>query len=228
MANIKLKPIRTEPVLKDKVYSALKKAIMSMDIYANEESARLDERRLAEELEVSRTPIREALASLAQEGLVEIVPRKGAFVVRKRKQEIIDMIHVWAAVESMAARLATERASDVAISRLRDLFTAFDQSEAVHANIDEYSDTNIAFHQAIVNLADCELIRDIAEGLFIHMRAIRVRTIRERNRMEKSIIDHLRIIEAVEQRQTVVAEQLVREHALKLAAHVDAYVDYLD
>ncbi len=70
MANVKLKPIKTEPVLKDKVYSALKKAIMSMDIYANEESARLDERRLAEDLKVSRTPIREALASLAQEGLV--------------------------------------------------------------------------------------------------------------------------------------------------------------
>ena len=156
------------------------------------------------------------------------MPRKGAFVVRKRKQDIIDMIHVWAAVESMAARLATERASDEEISRLRDLFTTFDQSEAVHANIDEYSDTNITFHQAIVNLADCELIRDIAEGLFVHMRAIRVRTIRERNRMEKSIIDHLRIIEAIEQRQTVVAEQLVRDHALKLATHVDAYVDYLD
>ncbi|HIN18064.1 MAG TPA: FCD domain-containing protein, partial [Gammaproteobacteria bacterium] len=95
-------------------------------------------------------------------------------------------------------------------SRLRDLFPTFDQSEVLHANIDEYYDTNIA------------------EGLFIHMRAIRVRTIRERNRVEKSIIDHLRIIEAIEQRQTVVAEQLVRDHALKLAAHVDTYVDYLD
>ena len=95
MTDVKLKRIKSEPALKDKVYTALKTAIMSMDIYAGEEAARLDERRLAEELEVSRTPIREALASLAQQGLVEIVPRRGAFVVRKSKAEIIDMIHVW-------------------------------------------------------------------------------------------------------------------------------------
>ena len=227
MTDVKLKRIKSEPALKDKVYTALKTAIMSMDIYAGEEAARLDERRLAEELEVSRTPIREALASLAQQGLVEIVPRRGAFVVRKSKAEIIDMIHVWAAVESMAARLATMQASDAAISRLRDLFTSFDRAQVIRANIDEYSDTNIAFHQAIVNLGGSALIRDIAEGLFIHMRAIRVRTIRERDRIKNSIIDHMRMIEAIEQRHTTEAEQLVRDHALKLAAHVDTYVDYL-
>ena len=228
MANVKLKPIKTEPVLKDKVYSALKKAIMSMDIYANEESARLDERRLAEELKVSRTPIREALASLAQEGLVEIVPRKGAFVVRKRKQDIIDMIHVWAAVESMAARLATERASDEEISRLRDLFTTFDQSEAVHANIDEYSDRNIRFHQAIIRMSKCDLLVEMADNLFIHMRAIRVQTISEDDRVSRSIIDHMNIIEALEQRNTELAEKLARQHTLDLAAHVERNVNYLD
>ncbi|MFZ0469154.1 MAG: GntR family transcriptional regulator, partial [Thiogranum sp.] len=69
--DIKLQPLNVPTVLKDMVYEALKTAISAMDIYADEESPKLDERRLAEELGVSRTPIREALSRLEQEGLVQ-------------------------------------------------------------------------------------------------------------------------------------------------------------
>ncbi|MCB1806660.1 MAG: GntR family transcriptional regulator, partial [Candidatus Competibacteraceae bacterium] len=89
-------------VLKDRIYSALKEAISTLPIYAdNDKQHRLDERQLSEKLGVSRTPVREALCRLEQEGLVKMIPRRGAFVVRKTKQEILDMIFVWAALESM-------------------------------------------------------------------------------------------------------------------------------
>jgi DNA-binding GntR family transcriptional regulator len=225
---MKLQPLNVNTVLKDRVYDALKTAITSMDIYADEETPKLDERRLAEELGVSRTPIREALSRLEQEGLVQNIPRRGAFVVRKTKKEILEMICVWGALECLAARLATARASDEEIAGLRTMFTTFKDSEGASAHIDEYSERNILFHQAIIKLSKCDLLVQIAEGLFIHIHSIRSRTIRERQRVTSSIIDHMHIIEALEQRDAELSERYVREHTDELRKHIEDYVDWLE
>jgi len=227
-AQINLRPVDSSVGLKDKVYLALKSAITAMDIYSGNQAPKLDERRLAEDLGVSRTPIREALSRLAQEGLVEMIPRRGTFVARKSKQEILEIISVWAALESMAARLATEVATDEEIGQLRRLFVTFEGPNRPQARIDEYSDTNIQFHQRIIALSKSELLKKMADSLFVHMRAIRAQTITERDRADRSIIDHLHIIEAIEARNTELAERLVREHSFGLAEHINNYVDYLD
>lgn len=216
------------PGLKEKVYDALKEAISKMDIYSGDEPPKLDERKLAEELGVSRTPIREAITRLEQEGIVKSVPRRGTFVERKTKKEILEIISVWAALEGMAARMVTERATDKNIALMRKMFVTFDDSNKNRAHIDEYSDTNIAFHQKLIQLSQCNLLIDIVDGLFIHMKAIRRKTISERDRVAESIIDHMRIIEALESRDAEKAERLVREHAMHLAEHVKQYVDYLE
>jgi DNA-binding GntR family transcriptional regulator len=222
-----LQPIEISFSLKDKVYEALKDTIISMNIYEGEGEPRLDERQLSEDLGVSRTPIREALARLEQEGFVRTVPRRGVFVARKTKLEIVEMITVWAALESMAARLITQNATDAEIATLRRMFGTF-ENDQVNAKIDEYSETNIRFHQALLTLSRCGLLNRLAENLFIHMRSIRARTIAENNRASRSIIDHMAIIEALERRDTELAERLTRQHTLDLAAHVEKNVDYLD
>jgi DNA-binding GntR family transcriptional regulator len=227
VTRLDVRPIDTGFVLKDKIYDALKDAIARMNIYAESEELRLDERQLSDDLGVSRTPIREALARLEQEGFVRTLPRRGVYVVRKSKTEILEMITVWAALESMAARLITERATDEEISSLRRLFATF-EDDRVQARIDEYSDTNIRFHQALLGLSKCELIQTMAENLFIHMRSIRMRTIGEEDRARRSIIDHMNIIEALEARDTELAERLARDHTLGLARHVEKNVNYLD
>ena len=162
-------------------YDAIKKAITEMDIYGHPDEIRLDERQLSQDLGVSRTPIREALTLLEQEGFVRSVPRRGMFVVRKSKREIIDMILVWAALESMAARLAAERASEADLEKLQHAFDAF-QSEPPEEHPDEYSQANIRFHQTIIRLGGCELIGEMTENLFIHMRAIRAVSMRQQDR----------------------------------------------
>lgn len=226
MTNVQLdiKPIDEGFSLKSRIYESLKSAIMNMNIYDDGTELRLDERRLSEQFGISRTPLREALARLDQEGLVNIVPRRGIYIVRKSKAEILEMITVWAALESMAARLITQNASDDEISSLRALCSTFD-GEGVKARIDEYSDTNIKFHQAILKMSKCVLLNDMASGLFMHVRAIRARTISEQDRANRSIVDHMHIIEALEARNTDMAERLVREHTLNLKAHVERYVD---
>ena len=226
-AKLLIKPIDVNFVLKDKVYDGLKQAILSMNVYAELGETRLDERELSENFGVSRTPVREAITRLEQEGFVKVIPRRGAFVVRKTKKEILEMITVWAALESMAARLITERATDKEIASLRRMFATFD-NDRVQAKIDEYSETNIEFHQAILSMSKCDLLNQMAENLLAHMRWIRMRTISEDDRASRSIIDHMHIIEALEKRDADLAERLVRAHTLGLAAHVAEHAHYLD
>ena len=224
---LSLKPVNDTFVLKDRIYESLKDAIVDLNIYRDREEHRLDERQLSEDLGVSRTPIREALCRLENEGFVRTIPRRGAFVARKSKSEILDMIVVWAALESMAARLATQRASDEEIASLREMLATF-EGDAVEGHIDEYSETNIRFHQTLLRMGQCVLITHITDNLFLHMRSIRMRTIGEDHRASRSIIDHMNIIEALEARDTELAERLVREHTLTLATHVENNVHWLD
>jgi DNA-binding GntR family transcriptional regulator len=220
-------PLASLENFKQQAYVALKNAIAAMDIYRSRGEIRLDERRLAQDFGVSRTPVREAMAQLEREGFVRSVPRRGVYVVRKTRKEVIELITAWAALEGMAARLITENAGDEEIASLRKMFATFENG-TVRAHLDEYSDVNIAFHQAIIAMSRNSVLIDLAENLFTHMRMIRRKTIGEMDRADRSIRDHTHIIEALEARDTTRAEALVRDHALGLAEHVAKYADYLD
>ena len=220
-------PLAAPANFKRQAYVALRNAIAAMDIYRSRDEIRLDERRLAHDFGISRTPVREAMAQLEREGFVRSVPRRGVYVVRKTKREAIELITAWAALESMAARLITENAGDNEIAALRGMFATFENGE-VRAHLDEYSEINIEFHQAIVRMSRNVVLIDLAENLFTHMRMIRRKTIGEKDRADRSIRDHMHIIEALEARDTLRAETLVRDHALGLADHVAKYADYLD
>lgn len=219
---LKIKPIDGDFSLKATIYNALKDAIVKINIYDDNADLRLDERSVSEQFGISRTPLREALAKLEQEGLVKVIPRRGVYIVRKSKDEILDMILVWAAVESMAARLVTEVATDAEIASLRKIVNQVERDQAP-AHIDEYSDSNVRFHQAILRLSRSEELLRVANQLFMHVRAIRTRSMAEDNRVNRSIVDHMEIVEAIEARHTERAERLVREHTLNLRAHVAAH-----
>jgi len=222
-----LRPLSANVSFRDQAYAALKQAIMDADIYSHPHELRLDERQLSRSLGVSRTPIREAMTLLEQEGFLRTEPRRGIFIVRKTKRQIIEMIEMWAALESMAARLATVNATDEEIAGLRRIFDEFG-TEAPANHLEEYSDANIAFHQAIIRLSGSHLMGKTIEDLFVHMRAIRRMTISQKDRASRSIKDHMSIIEALEKRDTELAERLVRQHSLDLAAHVEKYCDFLE
>jgi DNA-binding GntR family transcriptional regulator len=225
VAPLSLAPLNATS-LRTQVYGLLKAAIADTDIYNPQQELRLDERQLITALGVSRTPIREALSLLEQEGFIRTVPRRGIFIVRKSKREIIEMIQMWAALESMAARLATLHAPDEEIAKLRHLFDEFLHSPPSE-HLDEYSDANIAFHTEVIRLGGSQAIIDATRNLLLHVRAIRRATIRQNDRASRSIIDHLKITEALERRDTELAERLARQHTLGLAAHVDRNCDFL-
>ncbi len=215
----KLTPVNANFSLKAHIYDVLRAAIMDMDIYSEDVDLRLDERKLAEQLGISRTPIREALARLEQEGFVEIQPRKGVYVKPKTLEEVLEMIVVWAALESMAARLVTQMATDEEIGTLRTLGVKHSE-DTTRADIAEYSEANIRFHQRILELSHCTLLKGIADGLLQHMYAVRRRAMREDDRVSRSVVDHMAIIVAIEQREGDVAAKLVRDHTMKLHDHI--------
>jgi DNA-binding GntR family transcriptional regulator len=205
----------------------LKQAIAETDIYRSRDEIRLDEKELTEALGVSRTPVREAMTLLEQEGFLRTVPRRGVYILRKTKKEVVEMIYMWAALESIAARLATQRASDDEIAKLRHMFANFGAATPAD-HIEEYSAANITFHQALVELSKSPIIIDTIKNIFMHVRAIRRMTIAQSDRAARSIVDHMRIIEALEQRDTELVERLVRQHSIDLALFVEAHCDFLD
>ena len=223
--------LRIEPLdlglgLRKQACDAIKRAIMDMDIYGRAGDIRLDERQLSEDLGVSRTPIREALSVLEQEGFVRSIPRRGIIVVRKTKREIVEMITVWAAIESMAARLAATTATKADIDDLTGLMDAFEEDPTGH--LTEYSDANMEFHKAIIRLGGIGLMSTLTDSLFIHMRAVRAVTMTQDNRAQRSVGDHRAIIAALRAGDPDRAERLVRDHTMGLAAHVERHGDFID
>jgi len=226
-ARVAVSPLEDTSTFADRAYAALKDVILSLDIYNRSGEVRLDERQLASDLGISRTPVREAMVQLEREGFVRSVPRRGIYVVRKTRLEVVELITAWAALESMAARLIPQNATDDEIATLRAMFATFENGR-LHANLDEYSEVNIEFHQTIIRMSGNGVLIDLAANLFAHMRMIRRKTIAESDRAARSISDHMNIIQAIEARDTARAEALVRDHALGLADHVAGNADYLD
>lgn len=226
-SQLELKPFAPEPTFKERAYDTLKQAIINMDIYGKSEETWLDERQLSDQLAVSRTPIREAIAMLEQQGFVKTVPRRGIIVLRKTKREVIEMIQAWAALEGMAARLVVQTCDDASISELRKLFNSFHDAHKPADHLSEYSTANIQFHQMIITMSGSNILRDMTANILLHVRGIRQLTIGRDSRVEQSIKDHLAIIEAFEQRDVERAERLCRDHTLGLADYVEKHGDGL-
>jgi len=214
--------IQAEESFKFKVYAALKDAIFKIDIYSSPAPVMLDERDLSDQLGVSRTPIREAIAMLEQDGFLRTVPRRGILIVRKTKREIVETIQAWAALEGMAVRLiAQEHKPD--ISTLRQIFQDFTDSHRPHDYLNEYSLANLTFHQDLIRMSGSQVIADMTDKLLFHVRGIRQLTIGREDRADRSIEEHLAIITAIEQGDADKAEALARDHTLGLAHYVDTH-----
>ncbi len=213
---VDVKKIERPASLSEIAYKAIKKSLLQMDLSAIEDEQRIDERTLAEKLGISRTPVREAINRLVIEGYLKVVPRKGVFVVKKSKKEIIEILLVRAVLEGLAAKLATEHVTSEEIERMRDIFAPFNKRN-IKRKFLEYAEANIRFHELVLQISQCGKLIELAGSIFDHMRWIRFQSVVHENRLIKSHREHLRIIDALEQRDPELAERLMKSHIEALA-----------
>ncbi len=215
---IALKPV-DGVTLKDRIYDELRTAILAMDIYDHAVPLRLDEREMAAQLGISRTPLREALVRLENEGIVEIRSRRGVYVVRRAIDEVVELVTVWAALESMAARLACVHASDEDIAELARIGRSY-TSDRARMQIDEYSRDNIRFHRRILVLSGCGILTEMGNELFAKLEPVRRHAMRDTSRTDRSIVDHSNIVDALMARDADRADRLVRDHTMQLGSYI--------
>ncbi|MFC9894747.1 GntR family transcriptional regulator [Nocardia sp. NPDC127579] len=151
----------TAPSRRDHAYQVLKRRIVEVELHPG---ARLVERDLAAELEVSRIPLREALRMLAAEGLVLLVPHKGALVATFSPADVRDLFDIREVLESLAARLAAERATPATLAPLTARLAAARAATAA-ADLPRIAAANAAFHTQIVDLAANPLLSTLLSPL---------------------------------------------------------------
>ena len=178
---------------------------------------RIHEGQLGQALGVSRTPLREALKFLASEGLIELVPGRGAVVRRLTPRDVRDMMDVLAALETTAARLACRRATEAEIGALRRLHDEMMGFYASRQRL-EYYKRNQAIHAAIAALSGNAFLAATHGGIQSRLRRIRFVGNEEPGRWAGAVAEHEEMIAALEARD---ADRLVEV----IARHLDATWD---
>ncbi|MCD1625586.1 MAG: GntR family transcriptional regulator [Paracoccaceae bacterium] len=192
----------------DHVREALEQMIVTGEFADGE---RLDEIRLAERFHVSRTPLREAFQVLAASGLVELLPRRGAFVRHPAFHEMIEMFEVMAELEAFCGRLAARRVTPDVLAAIRATVDACEA--AAHAgDSDGYYRENERFHHMIYTASGNEFLEGEAQRLHRRLQPFRRMQLRVRGRMVQSLTEHRQILDALEEGDSTTAETVLRDH----------------
>ena len=210
MEQKRLQPVNLESYkpLRELVLDAIREAIINGTLKPRE---RLMEIQMAEELGVSRTPIREALRKLELEGFIVMVPRKGAYVADVSFKDIADVFEIRAALEALAAGLAAERITDEELEEMERLVV--EKTEAItNHDMDRLVEVDTSFHEAIYKASRNERLTSIINNLREQIQRYRTTSLAYPGRMKRSLEEHRGIVEAIQSRDTQLAQQAAREH----------------
>ncbi len=171
----------------------------------------VDEVALCERLEISRTPLREALKVLTAEGLVRHEPRRGCFVNEVTERDLDEIFPVIALLEGRCAHEAALRASDADLDALETLHDRL-QKAARNKRIVDYYDTNYAIHEAIITLADNRWLAQVIGDLRKILKLARLQQLHAPGRLEQSLSEHMTVFAALKARDAEGAEAAMRTH----------------
>ncbi|MBC7603378.1 MAG: GntR family transcriptional regulator [Ramlibacter sp.] len=171
----------------------------------------LDEVRLAEQLKISRTPLREALKVLTAEGLVRHEPRRGSFVNEVTEQDLEEIFPVLALLEGRCAREAAEHATDADIETLEQMHGKL-QRHAKANRINDYYTANFAIHEAIIELANNRWLALVIADLRKIVKLARLQQLHAPGRLGQSLSEHMAVFAALKARDPDGAEAAMRTH----------------
>jgi len=206
----RLSPIQLENYkpLREIVLEALKDAIVNGKLKPGE---RLMEQQVAEELCVSRTPVREAIRKLEIEGFIIIVPRKGAYVSDVSLKDIAQVFEVRAAMEALAAGLAAQRISDEQLGVLEKKLAEV-ESVAESLDLDSIIQFDTDFHEIIYNASKNDRLVQILHNLREQIQRYRTTSLASPGRLKDTIKEHRELLEAISTRDVTLAQRVAKEH----------------
>ena len=194
--------------LREQVFDHLREEILSSRL---EPGTELSEVALARSLGISRGPLREALGQLTAEGLVTIVPRRGAVVTRLTRQEFIDAYQVREALESLALRLAVPRLDAAEKAELHAMCEAMER-EAAAGNTTRFFEINRDFHSLFVHASGNRKLEAVHSQLIAQMGRLMTKSAELRGGLEQSAAEHRAILAAIDDGDAELAARLLEEH----------------
>lgn len=209
------KPIERHQTLREKILETIRDAILKGSLKPGE---RVSEPELAERFGISRTPIREAFRQLESEGYLEVIPRRGAVVASLSERDVVEFYAIKSILEGHAARIAAERMTDREIERLEAINGKLQQI-AESGDIKAFFRTHDEFHELFIKASGNEKLMELINQLVLKFNRLRLASLSQPGRMEVSVKEHCKIIEAFREHDGERAENLVR-HTATIGAEV--------
>nr|WP_277999002.1 GntR family transcriptional regulator [Moorella sulfitireducens] len=194
--------------LREIVFEALREAIINGQLKAGE---RLMEVQLAEEMGVSRTPVREAIRKLELEGFIVMVPRKGAYVADLSTKDIADVFEIRSALESLAAGLACERITEEELDELERLLIKVADCVAAK-DLETLVEIDTQFHEVLYRASRNDRLVQIINNLREQIQRFRTTSLGTPGRMPEALEEHKQLVEAITARNVELARRLAQEH----------------
>lgn len=208
MKNIFASKLENYKPLREIVFETLREAILTGQLKAGE---RLMEVQLAEEMGVSRTPVREAIRKLELEGLVVMIPRKGAYVADISTKDIADVFEIRSALEALAAALACERITEDELEELERLLVKI--AECAEKNdLETLVQLDTQFHDILYRASRNDRLVQIINNLREHIQRFRTSSLATPGRMRETVEEHKALVEAISSRNVELAQRLAQEH----------------
>lgn len=200
--------------LRGRVFRKLREDILS-SVYEDQEELR--EITIGEEMGVSRTPVREALRQLELEGLVTIIPNKGAYVTSIKAKDVADIYHVRSMLEGLCARWATEHITDEQIGRLEEILVLSEfHVQRGNGDTAQVSELDGKFHQVLYEASDSRILEHVLSDFHKYVQMARRLSVKKKERAEKSIAEHRDILEAIRNKDADLAEKLANQHIMNV------------
>lgn len=202
-----------EHSLSNRVFQKIRDNILNGTYKEQDE---LRENTLGKELGVSRTPVREALRQLELEGLVTIVPNKGAYVTGITTKDVKDIYMVRSMLEGLCARWATEHITEEQLDELEEivLLSEFHMKKEGHNNTEQIAILDSRFHAVLYEASNSRILSHVLTDFHRYVQMARKSSIVSEERARKSIREHKQILRAIKDKDADLAEQLANEHIL--------------
>lgn len=189
-----------------------------------EKGQKLNEVVLSKELNISRTPIREALKQLELEGLVKSIPNKGVYVLGFSHRDIDDMLEIRYALEGLAIQLAIERINDEELEKIKEVYDLM-EFYAEKGDQEKFNEINIAFHEAIYRCTQSKYFEQLLTDINYYIHVTSRHSIRQPDRLISAAQEHREIYEAILARDKDLAKEKIQNHIRKTQVLVRNYYE---